>query len=194
MIRAPAQRSHPRQCLVRQRVSDLGCASGVSGPKIGSCRSAPRKRPHMCNQAFRGGCSRDLSLQEGRIGLGGSSRCRPKASEPASAAHRALGPSRTPEFSRYQSRLPRCPRIPLAEDRLGQAALHSDQTAQHPLTVAEGLLEPYCPCPTGHYRTFNFDGWTGVSRHPQPSGSSSFMASLKSLFITLPRKWLLTVN
>ena len=69
-IRALAQQLHPRQRLVRQRVSGSGRTPEASGPSIGPYGSdPPGNGPRMCNQAIRGGRSLDLSLQEGRIGV-----------------------------------------------------------------------------------------------------------------------------
>ena len=70
-IRAPAQQSHPRQRLVWQRVSDLGCTPEARGPKTVPCGSdPPQNGPRLRTLAFWGGRSRDLSLQEGLAAQG----------------------------------------------------------------------------------------------------------------------------
>lgn len=47
-IRVPAQQSHPRHRLVWQGVSDSGCSSRATGPRIGSCGSGPPKMALAC--------------------------------------------------------------------------------------------------------------------------------------------------
>ncbi len=61
---------HPMSCqsLVRKGVSDPGSTPWARAPKNGPCGSDPPEiGPRLYKRAFRGGRSRDLSLQEGRM-------------------------------------------------------------------------------------------------------------------------------
>ena len=70
-FRGSAKHSRPWQGLVQQRVTNPGGTAGLSTPKHRRYGSAPPKNgPSLRKRAFRGGRSRDLSLQEGRPARG----------------------------------------------------------------------------------------------------------------------------
>ena len=87
-FRGSAKHSRPWQGLVQQRVTNPGGTAGSSTPKHRRYGSDPPENgPGLRKRAFRGGRSRDLSLQEGGAALkgrGGIRRRHPECHAPLS--------------------------------------------------------------------------------------------------------------
>lgn len=101
-MRCSAKQAEPCECLVRQWFSGPGGTTGATvanGRRGGS--ALPENGPRLRKRSIRGGHSRDLSLQAGPGGCGGTYRGRPRVGiEPTSRLFEPFtGMSRTPQAS-----------------------------------------------------------------------------------------------